>query len=252
MSTRLDKWNKEMQARKGSRQGFKFWLNWDKAEDVELIETIALLMDNSQFSEVIRKALRIIPALMEGELNELFDEFPWVKAEFLEYMRELKEPDDNSGDEDIETEKKRIEQERQWLEAEQQRLEAEREWHQRKLEEERQRMEQERNQNQSAIQKQLQRLEELLLQQGNVPVQSTQQTVAPERLSEGVGLKDNPASDIGLKGAGLKSGGLGGNFAAPPPVFDDDDLPELIIQKSKTSGTSANQNLINGLLGLQQ
>lgn len=83
-------WQAKMTERKGSRQSFNLQLDWDDPDDVELIKIIALLKDKQDFSKVMRLALKIIPALMyEGNLDELFLAFAWVKLEMLEYLKEL-------------------------------------------------------------------------------------------------------------------------------------------------------------------
>lgn len=231
------------------RLRFTFWLDMLKQGEAAIADAIDSLKDERLFSQTVRDGIRLIMSLRSGKLDVLFELFPWVRAEFLQYMRDLQIPDENHkmqtenavSANDTVTERQRIEQEKMRLEAEQERIEAER----LSIELERQRIEAERQQNQSTIQKQLARLEELLIQQGNIPIKSTSK---PPN-SSGVGLKG-----LNSGGVGLKSNNLGSNFAAPPPIFDDDDddLPELTIQKSKASGSTANQNLINGLLGLQK
>ncbi|MEM9955383.1 MAG: hypothetical protein AAF846_27515 [Chloroflexota bacterium] len=66
-----------------------FSLNWKT--ELELIKTSAKLTENRQFSEFARKALKVIPALMNGNIEPLFEVFPWVKESVFNLVAELVE-----------------------------------------------------------------------------------------------------------------------------------------------------------------
>ena len=84
---RFQKWIKKATKYGSDKKSITFFLFWDTQEDD--IEQVAELLDNRQFSKFIRISLRVIPALWRGDLEPLFQEFPWVRAEFLEYMKEV-------------------------------------------------------------------------------------------------------------------------------------------------------------------
>jgi len=252
MSKRFDKWLQSMEDRKGSRQRVDFWLDWNNPDDVELIKIIAFLKDEQSFSKVIRLALSIIPALMyEANLEPLFAAFPWIRAEFMEYMREIHEATSEAAPSTttkIETDEslhasnsdeatQQLVADQAWLKAEQERFEAEWAWHEKQLEAAKQALEQERRQlqaerseSQQAIQKQLARLEELLLNQGYQPI-----TTAASRTNGG--LKP-------IAGA-LKP-------LIPPAQYDDDDdmLLEVKPATKPAGGKSAAQNFVAAMFAL--
>ena len=68
------------------RMRFDFHLNLAKSDENELVEVIAGLKSIGLFSKTIRDGIRLICDLREGNLDVLFELFPWVRAEFLEYM----------------------------------------------------------------------------------------------------------------------------------------------------------------------
>lgn len=70
----------------------KFWLNKNNEEQQHLIvycEELRSSETKYSFASTIRNALRLIRDLRMGKLDVLFDLFPWVKAELLEYMKEI-------------------------------------------------------------------------------------------------------------------------------------------------------------------
>ena len=87
MNKTLIKWINKHKAKPQSKKTLVFQLFWDKEDD--LIEEASQLVDKSQFVKVMRIGLRVIPALMRGDIEPLFEAFPWVKAELLEYMKEI-------------------------------------------------------------------------------------------------------------------------------------------------------------------
>jgi septal ring factor EnvC (AmiA/AmiB activator) len=270
MSTRFEKWQEKIDNCKGTRQSFAIQLDWSNLDDVELIKIIALLKDNHQFSEAMRQALVIIPALMAGSLDELFAEFPWVQAEFLQYVESLQI---NAG----QGEKKTLTEQNEALqtmvqqqsnrvadvEAENARLQAKIESLQAVAEEsedyiaelEAELDKQDDEPKPSQLQAQLNRIEQQLLKQGHIPIESTSQTVGPPadennplRPSGGVGLKamgqGQNSMGIGLKGLQV--------MTLPPPTFDDedDDIPDLVVKKD--TSTNATANFLASMKALQQ
>jgi hypothetical protein len=87
MNKRFLKWLGVAESSGKAKKSVTFFLFWGKDDD--LIEEVAELMNTRKFSQVMRIALKVIPALMRGSLDELFEEFPWVKAEFLKYMQDV-------------------------------------------------------------------------------------------------------------------------------------------------------------------
>jgi len=216
---------------KAFRLRFNFWLNMEKPEEELIADKIEVLKNERSFTSVIRNGIRLICDLREGNLDVLFELFPWVKAEFLEYMRELQPTEPETAA----TETSSADQ--AWLEAEAERLEAERTWHEKQieaakqaLEQERQQLQAERAESQQAIQKQLARLEELLLNQGYQPI-----TTAASRTNGG--LKP-------IAGA-LKP-------LIPPAQYDDDDdmLLEVKPATKPAGGKSAAQNFVAAMFAL--
>lgn len=224
------------------RLRFNFWLNMEKPEEELIADKIEGLKNERSFSSVIRDGIRLICDLREGKLDVLFELFPWVKAEFMEYMREL--GGETLPEQLIKADAQHIKSERVWLEAEQNRMEQERAWEQRRfdetqkvleaerqaIEEERRRMEAERMANQTAIQKQLNRLEELLLSQGNQPL-------------------DRPAIQPASKSSPKQ-------LNVPKfttPTFDDDAEDSLLeVKQDVNAGKRATQNFLRSLMSLNE
>ena len=232
-------------ANESYRLMYRFWLNIAKPAEAALADKIELLKNERIFTQTIRDGIRLICDLRSGKLDVLFELFPWVKAEFMEYMRDIQPvpvqessisttPDTPSlvgqhTPQQVQTEK-------QWLEAEHERLEAERKWHEKRmrdaekaLDAEREKIATERKQTQGILQQQLERLEQLLLQQGNQPI--------------GNGGGEPAASHGGLKTMVVPQ------FATP--TYDDDDDFTLEITKAK-GNNNATQNFLKSMQALQQ
>lgn len=227
---------------------YTFWLDILKGEEAEIAESIETLKDERKFAPTVRDGIRLINNLRKGKLDVLFELFPWVRAEFMDYMREIQLIPTNPSSDTIPVpaqsiEPQTLESQQAWLEAEQERLEAERKWHEQRmkdaekaLEAERERIETERSQTQNTLQQQLQRLEELLLQQGNKPISVELQ---PLGSSDG-----NPAQNNGIKQ-------IGGLKPLAPPIDDDDDEDLLTVTKAKGNGNAA-VNFLASMQALQQ
>lgn len=84
-------------ATKSYRVQHKFWLDLTKGEEDALDETIHELKQNRTFSQTIRDGIRLICDLRAGRLDVLFELFPWVRAEFLEYMQTV-QPQQTAGE----------------------------------------------------------------------------------------------------------------------------------------------------------
>ena len=84
-------------SRQSYRVQHKFWLDITKNEEHALDEKIQQLKQGRGFSQTIRDALNLIWDLREGRLDVLFELFPWVRAEFLEYMQGL-QPQKTAGE----------------------------------------------------------------------------------------------------------------------------------------------------------
>ena len=145
----------------------EFWLNLHNPLEEELANVIDELKQNRLFASTIRDGIRLICDLRAGHLDILFELFPWVQAEFLEYMQSLQPTVDETY-----------------------------------------------------IEKRLDRVEQLLLQQGNIPVDSTSRP-KPLKVPQVAG-----------------------------PIYDEtDDL--LIVKKVQTDGQSA-RNFLDSAFGLIQ
>ncbi len=236
------------------RLRFTFWLDVNKKDEAEIADEVEELKRDRLFAQTIRDGIRLICDLRDGKLNVLFELFPWVKAEFMEYIREVQPvpSEESRGNELPEASKpvtqqtpQQIHAEKQWIEAEQERLEAERQWHEKRMRDaekalaaEREKIESERRQTQGLLQQQLERLEKLLLQQGNKPI------------SGSGGLQS-----LGNGGGGPSNGGGLNSLTTPqfsPPIYDDDD-DDLTLEVKKAKGdSSATQNFLKSMQALQQ
>lgn len=65
--------------KKRYQRQFKFWLNAMSRQDQKIIEDIEALKDERSFTQAIRDGLRLIPSLMRGETNVLFELFPAIR-----------------------------------------------------------------------------------------------------------------------------------------------------------------------------
>jgi len=68
---------------------FRFWLDDTKQDENELIGQVETLKQKRKFTETIRQGIELITDLRNGNLDVLFKLFPWVQAEFLQYMQVL-------------------------------------------------------------------------------------------------------------------------------------------------------------------
>lgn len=74
------------------RMRFDFQLNVANPDEYAIAETIAWLKAGKLYSKTIRDGIRLITDLRAGSLAVLFELFPWVQAEFLEYMASIQPP----------------------------------------------------------------------------------------------------------------------------------------------------------------
>lgn len=218
-----------------SRIMFRFWLDDSKEDENALIGEVAELKTNRKFTETIRQGIELITDLRNGSLRVLFDLFPYVKAEFLEYMQSLNPVDPNNSD-----------QERQRLDAYKAELDAYRQ----ELEERYQQLEQERlaaNKKQNVhVQKQLDRIEQFLITQGNIPIQAiADNKKSNQDKSQPSGLTPLTESKAGI--ASIQTADL------PRPTFDDDDDDlELIVTKAESHTSNASANFLKSMMALQE
>lgn len=234
------------------RKRFTFWLNDEKSDESALIGQVDHLKQKRSFSKTIRDGIRLITSLSSGSMDVLFELFPFVRAEFLQYVESLQINSENGEKKTLTAQNENLQKRVIELETENATLRerniglqavlAEDDQHIAELEAE---LDKQTSHDTSAIEAKIDRLEKLLIQQGYKPEQP-QSTKSSQ--NSGVGLKGAPTGASG--GIGLK-GLSSANSQLSAPIFDDDDLPELNITKSKDAGTNANKNLINGLLGLQ-
>lgn len=62
----------------------KFWCDVEKDEEREVLNLIAYLKSIRKFAPTVRLGIRIICQLMEGKLDLLLENFPWIETTILE------------------------------------------------------------------------------------------------------------------------------------------------------------------------
>ena len=75
----------------------KFWLDLEKPDHEEVNEIIHALKRARSYSKAIRDGLRLIFDLSAGNLDVLFELFPWVRAEFMEYITSVQPQKPDTG-----------------------------------------------------------------------------------------------------------------------------------------------------------
>lgn len=85
-----------------------FWLDMNKPDEETLADTIEHLKRQRTFTSTIRDGIRLICDLRQGKLDVLFELFPWVRAEFLDYMQSL-QPDKSAAEQRLEQQLARLE-----------------------------------------------------------------------------------------------------------------------------------------------
>ena len=68
------------------RMRYDFQLNVAKDDELAVAEQITNLKTQGLYSKTVRDGIRLVSDLREGNLDVLFELFPWVRAEFLEYV----------------------------------------------------------------------------------------------------------------------------------------------------------------------
>ena len=91
-----------------AREKFKFWLDTGKDDELLIAGQIGELKRERLFTSTIRNGIRLICDLKEGHLDVLFELFPWVRAEFLEYMQSL-QPQKTAGEIELQKRMERME-----------------------------------------------------------------------------------------------------------------------------------------------
>ena len=79
-------------ATKRYRMRFDFQLNVAKDDEFAIAEQIAALKGQGRYSKTVRDGIRLVSDLHAGNLDVLFELFPWVRADFLEYMTSVQRP----------------------------------------------------------------------------------------------------------------------------------------------------------------
>ncbi len=241
------------------RKRYTFWVNRERETDQIVEELIISFKAQRLFTQSIRDGLTLVADLNDGNLDALFELYPWVKAEFLQYVQGIGVVElpslQNSAElsherqaleaqkRELEAQMARLEAQQAWLEAEAERLEQERAWQEKQaqeaqaqLEAERQRMEQERRERDEKLEEKLDRIEKFMIEQGK-PINQTDTSFSS-------GLK--PVMSSG--GGGPKS--LNTRKIAPPSFADEDDSDLLEVRKDTTSGAEANENFLRSLQSL--
>jgi hypothetical protein len=65
---------------------YDFQLNVAKEDEHAIAEQITALKGQGRYSKTVRDGIRLVSDLNAGSLDTLFELFPWVRADFLEYM----------------------------------------------------------------------------------------------------------------------------------------------------------------------
>jgi hypothetical protein len=246
----------------------------EKDDEEQIADQIELLKNERLFTATIRQGIQLITSLRDGNLDVLFEFFPWIKPEMINQFQAMGLiPADIGEKTSSESEKqqtnvnsqannktshstnhvssasldeeKRLQQLRSEQMAYEQELEKwarEREkqiaaqWEH--IEREKERLAAEREKNQSTLEKKLERLEQLLIQQGNQPI---------DRPGRGRGGK--PKSLGSLRGGPKPLGGTN----LPPPQFDDEDDADLLEVKESEGGKSnSSMNFIKSVQRLME
>ena len=71
---------------KRKRKRFNFWLDDNSDSDIDIIRDIKKLKKKRKFSQAIRDGLRLIPSLMRGETDVLFEMFPTIHDKLYAQM----------------------------------------------------------------------------------------------------------------------------------------------------------------------
>ena len=87
----------------------EFWLNLNNPAEETLAEVIDVLKAQRLFAKTVRDGIRLICDLRRGSLDVLFELFPWVRAEFLNYVQAL-QPDTSAAEQRLEQQIARLEQ----------------------------------------------------------------------------------------------------------------------------------------------
>ena len=95
-------------AAKSYRVQHKFWLDITREDQDRLDEQIHHLKQERTFVATIRDGIRLMCDLRRGSLDVLFELFPWVRAEFLDYMQAL-QPDKSAAEQRLEQQLARLE-----------------------------------------------------------------------------------------------------------------------------------------------
>lgn len=257
---------------KPERTSHKLDLDLSKREDAHVEDLIDQLKTDRKFSQTIKDGIRLIVDLREGRFEVLFQLFPLIKGDLLEYMAnqeiligmtrmnrtEEKLPSRSTiVDEQQRLEEQRREYERRLAEErreierknaeEQQRLEEQRREYERRLAEERreldrmmdklaqerQLLQQEREEQQNAVTSKLARIEEWIQEQALSPSTHLHTSHSQETNQQG-NARQLPVPE----------------FSAPSFDDDEDDDNLLDIRVDESAGKRATQNFLASLQAL--
>ena len=92
------------------RLRFTFWLDLLKPEKNHYSPIRSNIFKNDRsFAGTIRDGIRLICDLRQGKLDVLFELFPWVRAEFMEYIQSI-QPQKSPAELDLQQQLERLEQ----------------------------------------------------------------------------------------------------------------------------------------------
>ena len=93
-------------ANKRYREKFMFWLNLIDNQEYVIAEQISELKRERRFASTIRDGIRLICDLRQGNVDVLFELFPWIKTKLLAEVQPL----ETAGARVLHEQLKRIEQ----------------------------------------------------------------------------------------------------------------------------------------------
>lgn len=200
-----------------TRKMYRFWLNDAKDDEARLVGQVETLKDKRQYTASIRQGLQLVTSLNEGKLDTLFLLFPWVQAEFLEFVNKL-QPTKTQGEVGQADDTQHLQRERQAIEDEKKRL--------------------------HDLKAQLERIEQRIDDKLNHVGQMT----APQQQRPVAGMKPltNNKLTHGMKQLSTQQ------FTAPSYADEDDDDTLLNIQKDKTANTKAINNFLSSINAIAQ
>ena len=74
------------------RLRYVFWLDMNKSDEATIAEQIETLKSERSFASTIRDGIRLISDLRAGQVDVLFELFPWVRTALMEQAQPQETP----------------------------------------------------------------------------------------------------------------------------------------------------------------